>query len=242
MQNSLVNLFGVSKPLIGMIHLAGESSVERIDRAQEELAILNATGFSGAIIEDYHGSPRDVYECLKASSLMKLDIVRGVNVLQDPYIGFEWASKFGARFVQFDSVLFNQLDVEGYRRQRQAYPEIYVFGGVRFKYKLPTGNSLDSDLEEGKERCDAIVTTGEGTGIETPIEKLRLFKSRLGDFPLIVGAGVTAKNISDQLIIADGAIIGTNTKYEENTKSAIDPMRCISLVELAQAIRERLTI
>ena len=37
-----------------------------------------------------------------------------------------------------------------------------------------------------------LVCTGSGTGKETPVEKVKQFKSALGDFPVIVGAGVTS--------------------------------------------------
>jgi len=234
--NMFWELFG-KKPIIGMIHLAGETREEKVKRALDELNIYQEEGVDAAIIEDYHGSPEDVHATLKQSSKLDLKIVRGVNNLRDPYEGFKLAYKFGAKFIQFDSVQTQDLYVALYDRLRQKYPEIIVLGGVGFKYIEPTGNPLSVDLDEGKSRCDAIVTTGMGTGIETPTEKLIEYKKLLGNFPLIVGAGVNLDNISEQLKIADGAIIGSYFKINNNTSNFIDRKKVSALMNIVNKVR-----
>ena len=212
-------LFNVKKPIIGMIHLAGRDEKEKIDRALEEISIFEEEGVSGAIVEDYHGSIEDIRNVLKKTSRRKMKLVVGVNALGHPCLGFNLADEFGAGFIQFDSVQTRDLDLAYYNKSREKYPNICVLGGIRFKYKRMTGNSLEEDLAEGMPRCDAVVTTGEGTGIETPTEKLRDFKRILGSFPLVVGAGVNLKNVYEQLEIADGAIVGSYFKsYDTNEK------------------------
>ena len=52
----------------------------------------------------------------------------------------------------------------------------------------------------------AVVCTGSGTGQATPFEKVKEFKSILGDFPIIVGAGVTDKTAAETAKCSDGAI------------------------------------
>lgn len=231
-------LFSVKKPIIGMIHLAGENRPKRVERALEELAIYEEEGISGAIIEDYHGNIGDVYETLEQSSKINLKIIRGVNVLRDPYSSFELANAFNARFIQFDSVQTKDLWLSRYDELRDKYPNIMVLGGVGFKYIEPTENPLEIDLDEGKSRCEAIVTTGEGTGIETPIQKLTEYKKTLKDFPLIVGAGVDANNIQEQLKIADGAIIGSYFKPNKNTYLPIDRKKVKDLMDIVKDLRK----
>ncbi|MBD5312147.1 MAG: hypothetical protein K2J29_04750 [Muribaculaceae bacterium] len=51
-----------------------------------------------------------------------------------------------------------------------------------------------------------MVCTGSGTGQATPFEKVKEFKSILGDFPIIVGAGVTDKTAAETAKCSDGAI------------------------------------
>jgi hypothetical protein len=239
MEEKLRAIFKRKKPIIGMIHLAGNNQQDRIKRALEELAIYQEEGVDGAIIEDYHGTSQDVYETLRESLTKGLKIVRGVNVLRNPYSAFKLALDFGAKFIQFDSVQTPDLNLELYNQLRKEYFDIAVLGGVGFKYIEPTGNSLEVDLEEGISRCEAIVTTGSGTGIETPIEKLREYKRLLGDFSLIVGAGVNLQNISEQLQICDGAIVGSYFKPNGDTHLSIDRKRVKDLMDIVVHLREQ---
>ncbi|MBS3093167.1 membrane biogenesis protein [Candidatus Pacearchaeota archaeon] len=229
-------VFTIKKPIIGMIHLAGKDKADRMRRALYELDLYEKEGVDGAIIEDYHGSVEDVYDVLKESNTKGFKIIRGVNVLSDPYSSFSLAQEFGARFVQFDSVQSGHIDSRKYDRLRNQYKDIVVLGGVRFKYTSSTGDSLEEDINDGRNRCDAVVTTGDGTGIETPLQKLKDFKSILEKFPFIVGAGVTKENVYQQLMIADGAIIGSYFK-NSYTMNKIDRERVRSLMDVVNEVR-----
>jgi len=228
-------LFG-SKPIIGMIHLAGDNKEEKIQRALEELSIYEQEGVDGAIIEDYYGPAEYIYETLKEAQKQNYKIILGVNNLRNPYAGF-YSKNLGAKFVQFDSVQSNHLDIQVYEDMKKQNPEMAILGGIRFKYTTSSENSLEKDLEDGMSRCDAIVTTGEGTGIETPTEKLRIFKSYLRNFPLIVGAGLNTKNASEQLQIADGAIVGSSFKPAKNIRLPVDKYLVRELMDIVKEIR-----
>ncbi len=234
---SFERLFKQEKPIMGMIHLAGNGRAEKVKRALEELAIYGEEEVDGAIIEDYHGSVDDVQEVLKQSQGRFDGVVRGVNVLRNPCLGFKFAQDYGAKFVQFDSVHMSGLDLDVYNSMRIKFPNIVVLGGVGFKYIRPTGNSLELDLEEGKSRCEAIVTTGSGTGVETPIDKLKQYKELLEEFPLIVGAGVDLENVYDQLKIVDGVIIGSYFKLGGDTHRPIERQRVRDLMNLVGVVR-----
>lgn len=230
----LKKIFSVEKPIIGMIHLAGDTPSKILNRALDELTIYQEEGVNGAIIEDYHGSPEDIFRVLEASSQKGFNIIRGINVLRNPYSAFLLANKFNTKFIQFDSVQTRDLDLNNYNSLRKKYNNITILGGVGFKYIQPTGNPLETDLRESKSRCEAIVTTGDGTGIETPIEKLKKYKELLEDFPLIIGAGVTLKNISQQLTTADGAIIGSYFKPNANTRLLVDRKKVKDLMDVVR--------
>lgn len=88
-----------------------------------------------------------------------------------------------------------------------------VLGGVRFKYQpYCSGRSLEEDLNIGMTRCDAIVVTGAGTGMETSMDKIIQFRQIIGDFPLVIGAGMTPENCAERMRVADGAIVGSYFK------------------------------
>lgn len=217
-----------NKALIGMIHLAGEKP---ITRGIEEVLLLEKEGFSGALIENYHGELFDVIKTLEELEQMKLKIKIGVNVLPNNYVeAFDLAQRFGANFIQLDYISGNYIhtpnfDSETYLKIKNESPNICVLGGVWPKYytpKIETESQLKKDLYEAKKLCDAIVVTGEGTGKETPIHKINQFKEELKEFPLLVGAGVTPENISQQLINTNGAIIGSSLKKGNDTRNPID--------------------
>lgn len=237
-REKLERLFEVEKPIIGMIHLSGKGRYQIIDRALEELYIYQEEGVNGAIIENYHGDMMDVYSVLEKADREKFEIVLGVNVLGDPYSGLDFARKFGAKFVQFDSVQENSI-IEGYHEDmRNDYKEIFLFGGVGFKYVSPTGNSLEKDLIDSTKRCDAVVTTGSGTEIETPLEKLHDYKKILGNFPLFVGAGVSLEDVEEKLEIADGAIVGSYFKKNGNTFNKVHKETVKYFMEEVRKIRK----
>lgn len=232
------SIFNVKKPVIGMIHLAGDNKPERVRRALEELDIYDSQRVDGAIIEDYHGGFADVKETLKQSFGI-FNLVIGVNYLSDPYYGFELANRYGAKFIQLDSVQTPDLNLISYNEKRSIYDKIAVLGGVRFKYTRETGNTLENDISEGRSNCDAIVTTGCGTGIETPIEKLAEFKKYLADFPLISGAGVNIQNVSDQLKFSDGAIVGSSFKPRGITFEPVDKYLVKDFMDKVKEIRNK---
>lgn len=59
--------------------------------------------------------------------------------------------------------------------------------------------------------ADAVIVTGSAIGEATPIEMIERVKKVIS-IPVIAGSGVNAKNIDEQLNIADGAIIGSSLK------------------------------
>ena len=250
-----LNLFeGIYKPIIGMLHLSGDSRPDRISRALREADIYEQEGVNGAIVENYHGDIKDVQRTLEALSKQDRKLVIGINVLPNEY---QWSIPYAigrAKFVQLDAVAgtykFNSGSNEGFPaisdmpeyerfRQRAIDNNIAILGGVWPKYYYPIrGSNLKRDIKEGMERCDAIVVTGEGTGIETPLEKVQQFKCYTKLFPLIIGAGLTVDNLEGQLNLAYGAIVGSFFKPNKNTHNEIDPKKVRDFMQAVTKLRE----
>ena len=212
------SVFGC-KPVLAMLHLKGETAQCRLRRAHREIDIFEDAGVDGIIVENYFGTPDDVEDVLEYLSTQRPHLVYGVNVLDDDARGFELARRYGATFIQLDSVSGHLVPDDDSRfaewlTEQREQTSALVFGGVRFKYQpVLSGNSLETDLCLAAERCDAVVVTGAGTGIETDLNKIARFRKVLGEsFPLIAGAGVTARNGEAQLSAADGAIVGSYLK------------------------------
>ena len=224
-------VFGVDKPIIGMLHLSGCGRDEVMEIARREIAIMYRNGVNAVLVENYFGDETDVENALKYLLERYPEKNYGVNILGNPDAAFELARKYGAKFVQIDSVCghaFPQQDEQlaMYLDRLRGDRDIFLLGGVRFKYQpVCSGRSLEADLRLGMERCDAIVVTGEGTGISTDLEKIKTFRSILGNFPLIVGAGMTAETAQEQLAFSDGAIVGSYFKEYGEAEYPVDEER-----------------
>ena len=239
MEKGFNELFKVSKPIIGMLHMAGDYSQDKIMRAMGEMRIYQEEGVDGVIIENYHGDVKDVMDVTRYSKWY--DIIRGVNILGKPFESFVIAHQYRLPFIQLDSVQTQGLALSSYNLFRDEHPNLVVLGGVGFKYTQPTGNPLEQDIREGMSRCEAIVTTGPATGIETPISKLKQFKEIMGpSFSLISGAGVTAENLREQAQYADGFIVGSYFKPNGNTQLKVDRTLVRKFMDVISDIRKDL--
>jgi membrane complex biogenesis BtpA family protein len=212
-----------NKQIIGMIHCGGQ-----VEDSIKEIAILEEEGVDAIIVENYHGYSIEVTNVLKELKNHEFKIQIGINILPNEFNeAFQLASTYGATFIQLDHIAGiykndTTLNLLEYEMVRKKYPDITVLGGVWPKYYRPVDSSdLDTDIKDGMKRADAIVVTGEGTGKETPLDKIKKFKSIVDEFPLIIGAGLDPSNVVKQLVYADGAIVGSCFKPYGRTQELI---------------------
>ncbi|MEA4912774.1 MAG: BtpA/SgcQ family protein [Oscillospiraceae bacterium] len=213
-----LELFREKRPILGMLHLKGDTRAARMDRVLLEADIYARCGVDGMIVEDYFGDADDVEAALALLRRERPDYTLGVNVLDQFERSYDLAEAYGAPFMQVDSVC-GHLPVEedaayaAMIEKRRARGTVAVIGGVRFKYqKYLSGRSLEEDLRFGMQRCDAIAVTGEGTGMDTADDKIREFRAIAGQFPLVVAAGLTADTVPTKLALGDAAIVGSTFK------------------------------
>ncbi len=240
------NLFRAPKPILAMLHLKGEGSADVLTRAMRETEILVAGGADGLVVEDYFGTADDVAAVLAGLAADPPPIPYGVNILDDGPASFELADKFGAGFVQMDSVAGHLLPADDAVFAREvaairAASDAVLLGGVRFKYqKVLSGNSLQTDLRAGMDRCDALVVTGDRTGEETPTDKILAFREVLGaQFPLVIGAGVTVENCAQQMPLGDAVIVGSALKVGGVAEGELSPAAVTEFVSAMREVRER---
>ena len=228
-----VNVFRTEKPVIGMLHLSGGSEDEALRIAREEIGILYGAGVDAVMAENYYGGRGDVENVLAMLREEYPDRVYGVNVLGDFEAAFRLAERYGAAFVQVDSIC-GHLDPYSEKKyfkridDCRAATGVFLMGGVRFKFQpVFSGRSTAEDVRIGMRHCDAVVVTGDsmGKGNETPMEKILQFREALGNFPLIVGAGLTPEVCAEQLAVADGGIVGSYIKYDGEAHNRMDPAR-----------------
>lgn len=213
-----LEIFDHVKPILAMLHLKGNDAEERLERAIREADIYAGCGVDGMIVEDYYGDADDVERALAYLTKERPEYMLGVNVLDNFARSYELARQYGAKFMQVDSICghlalkdepaYFEL-VDGYRSDGK----VAVIGGVRFKYQPYLSNrSLEEDLSIAMRHCDAIAVTGSGTGVVTDTEKIHQFRAAIGEFPLVVAAGMTKETIAEKLSIGDAAIVGSTFK------------------------------
>ena len=217
-------LFGKGKPVIGMIHTNHTERESSLQLAQREIEIYLKYGVY-PLIENYFGDDDDCEDILRWMQQKHKDEMYGLNILGNFYRSFELAEKYGAAFIQIDSVcghLKPGLDeeYESALNHLRRKADCVVLGGVRFKYQpVNSGRTLTEDLKIGMRRCDAIVCTGEGTGLATPMEKVEQI---LGDFPVIIGAGVTNDMVEACRKNSDGVIVGSWFKDNHRAEYSVN--------------------
>ncbi len=230
-----------------MLHLTGSDKDSIFAQAKIEIQQMYHAGVDAVLVENYLGKPDDMERALEFLQVQYPDHIYGVNVLGDHHRAFRMAKKYHASFIQIDSIC-GHLPPDADEEYAEELSElrddsIFLMGGVRFKYHpVLSGRSLDEDLMLGIQRCDGIVVTGEGTGVATEMEKIRLFREILCDYPLIVGAGMTLETCQQQLSVADGAIVGSYFKEDGITVCPVDPARVTCFMEKVREIRQNCPI
>lgn len=244
MSRAFRSVFPTGVPVLGMLHLKGTDPDDRLRRAKRELDDLWANGVDAVIVENYFGQVEDVLAVLEYLAAERPEIVTGLNILGDDVQAFELAERYPISVVQLDSVagqLPPEEDVEFAERLASARDRITaaVLGGVRFKYQpYRSGRTLADDLALAMGRCDAVVVTGAGTGMTTPLDKIVEFRRIVGpDFPIVVGAGVTPDNAAEQLAHADGVIVGSALKDTLADSGDVAPANVARFVAAVQATR-----
>ena len=187
-------LFTKEKPVIGMIHTNHTDEESSLQLAQREIEIYLKYGVY-PLIENYFGDDDDCENILRWMQQKHSDKIYGLNILGDIYRSFELAEKYGVSFIQIDSVCGHFVN---------------------------SGRTLTEDLKIGMGRCDAVVCTGEGTGLATPMDKVEKFKQILGDFPVIIGAGVTIDMVEACRRNSDGVIVGSWFKDNHRAEYSVN--------------------
>ena len=211
---------------------------------KKEIDIYRENGIDAVIVENYYGNYYQMEKVLDYLNTSKFEnLIYGVNCLNVDVMGFEFANRYNASFVQFDSVAGHLKErddytyeafINKYRKESKAF----ILGGVRFKYQpYLSGRSLEEDLKIGMSRCDAIVVTQDATGQETSMEKIKEFRKIIGDFPLVIGAGVTADNCIEQLSVGDAAIVGSYFKDTYKDSGDVDGTHVKKLLDTLKEIR-----
>lgn len=246
------SIFKKGKPVIGTIRVFDEDRQTQLLHALRDLEILQRYVDGVAVVNygwgfyDSNFAIKEMAETLltiTAAVARKAKIPVGINVLPNDYeYAFRIAKKTGASFVQMYHITgeFTEckpVDADEFLLFRSCYPKIALLGGIHPKYcKLADPRTLISESAMiARNLCDAIVVSGETISLED----LETVKQAVGDHPVLIGSGFTAKGAKAQLTIADGAIVGTAFRVPEaRPNDPVDEESIVEVMNIVEGIRK----
>jgi len=125
-------------------------------------------------------------------------------------------------------------------RQEIGADHIPVFADIMKKHASHalTADLKLSDVARGMalHRADGIIVTGKHTGMPPEIEDLQTVR-KSSHLPLLVGSGVTADNLRDLFLLADGFIVGSTLKEDGVWDAPVCEARVKAVVAAAEQAR-----
>ena len=238
----------------GLKGLSGILESARADLLALQTGGVDAVMFSNEASLPYLTKVQTVTVACMADLVAELKgvmrIPYGVNVLWDPAASLDLAMATGAQFVReiftgvygSDFGLWNTNAGEVIRHQHaigaqhvrllfNIVPEAAAYLGGR-----PVADIARSTVFNA--RPDALCVSGLTAGSETDVETLQVVKAAVPDTPVFANTGVRVDNVSDQLAVADGAVIGTAFKAEGNTWNAVELARVKAIMDAVKAYRK----
>lgn len=265
----LQKLFGVSKPVIAMVHLralpgrpghdktAGLGPIA--DAAAADVTALQAAGADGLLFCNEADLPYQLGVGQEAAAAMAAVIGQlrpeittpfGVNLVWDPVASLAVARATGACFVRevFTGVYESDLGVMrpdfgaigGYRAQINA-GQVALFANITPEFASPlTPRSLAARARSAAYLgVDALLISGPITGAPTDTGQLAEAKAAVPAVPVLANTGATAATVGAILARADGVIVGTALKAGGITWNPVDPARAARFMTAARQARER---
>lgn len=229
------------------------------DQALAELDVFKRHGLDSVIVENFRDMPyfpaRVPAETVAAMAAVSREIVRavdipvGINVLRSDGEGaIAVAAASGAHYVRINvhmgAVVADQGVVQGssqlsVRLRTALKSRTLIFADVGVKHAAPlAGRSLDIETRDLAERglADAIIVTGDRTGIETSVADIDVVRSAT-TLPLLVGSGATPENIEHVLPKVDGLIVGSYFKNDGAGHKLVDEARVQRFVHRFRELR-----
>lgn len=241
-----------SQTIIGMVHclaLPGTIGFDGdynkiIDQAVQDAITLEKAGVDAIIVENMGDTPfaaeldKAQIVGLTAAATKVRDAVSIPMGIDAAFNDFETslaiAGMCGADFVRVpvfvDTVLFSDGIIYPCARKCMNYRKnmglehVKILADVQVKHTHMLNPQITVEMsakDAASNGADGIIVTGSLIGAETPIDMLQRVQ-KVVKIPVLAGSGVNAKNIHDQLQIADGCIIGSSLKKDGVLTNPID--------------------
>ncbi len=216
---------------------------ESREQSLRNVRIAYEQGADGVFLINHRISADDLLECYLSARAMYPNWWIGINFLDlDNKSAIKMAAENSIQGLWLDNagIQENAEDPCSSIRKLREWQKKYhgektlIFGGVAFKYQ-PKVQSLEKVAGLSALYIDVVTTSGEGTGIAADINKIRLMKQAIGEYPLAIASGITPENISQYLPYVDCFLVATGIS---DSQSEINPVRLRKLVRAIAAYSE----
>ena len=262
----LKEIFGVNKPIIGMVHLLPLLGAPRyvsldkvIARAITDAQSLEAGGVDGIIIENISDVPfypdRVPPETITSMTLVaskiaeNVDLKIGINVLRNDAISaLAIATAINADFIRVNvlqgTYVTDQGTIQGKAHKVLRYREflksnVKIFADICVKYAKPVVKidpCLEAEELATRGLADVIIVSGEKSGDPPDIDFLKTIRN-CSKTPVIIGSGLSFSNLKDFFTIADGAIVGTDFKENGIFTNPVSVKRVKQFMNIVESLR-----
>ncbi len=260
----MINIFKARKPIVAMIHLQYKNDLNRLlDDTLKDIEGFKNGGVDGFLFENWgeEYSGRQVSKKTKEYMVYVIEeaaktttLPYGINVLPlDFEAAFDIAKHIDVSFIQIDTFVdkvktdyengfiinIKPKEVADYRRKTDL-DDVALFTNIQTKhYKtIPSSKKIETSAKQAVQNgADALVVTGERTGMETPIDKIIRVKTVSRGVPVWIGSGLDINNVEKLLPYADGAIVGSGLKYDGITENPADEIRVKKFMKAVYKMR-----
>jgi membrane complex biogenesis BtpA family protein len=230
-----------------------------IERARENLMALQKGGVDAVMFSNEFSLPyltkteaitQSVMARIIGELRSEITVPFGVNVLWDPLATVELAVAVEASFVRevFTGVYAgdfgfwdtncgavvrrrNQLGGESIKLMFNIYPEASAYLGNRTLADIARTTVFNA-------QPDALCVSGITAGAETSTSLLREAAGAVPGVPVFANTGVNPQNAAEQLAIADGAVVGTAFKKNNDFFDLVDRDKVARFMDTVRASRK----
>lgn len=221
--------------------------VRSMDQVLDNAQIAASAGAPGVWLVNHVVPPSRLFDCEKELRRQFPDLWVGLNCLDLPATWVSAHTEIQGVWAD-DAEISERNEVQLYAektQQIQRQPMSFLdkapkwqgiyFGGVAFKgQRKVRPEHWAAAAQKAMPYMDVVTTSGVGTGYAAEVDKIRVMKEAIGDFPLAVASGITPENVHLYLPYVDCFLVATGISDDfENLNLA----RTRDLVEKVRAYR-----
>ena len=255
------NKFFAKKMVIGMVHLLPmpsnasyrHNNDEIVESALKDAQTLIDCGVDALMLENFSDWPQYSTEIPLESYSLMLSIATRIRQMTDKPFGVniemnawrqEWLMAYavGADFIRVEAFVDNRAGSFGMieacstqlmdiKRQFPAKTMLFTDVHTAETYGFPDVPINNLAKNAIGHESSAIIVTENDRCEKITVDDVKSMREAIGDFPIIVGAGVKTNNVLDYLEYADGVIVGRGFKTGEH----VDPKLVTEFMELVRS-------